>query len=411
MEKSNTINFNNRRFSKNEYRWSFFLPVAFLFVQYGYGLGNLMLTYCILFSGYCVIKYSDFPIFKPLSVYTLWYVFVLLCTVLFFGHTADRPFLMKLIQIIISGYCVTIIAKHLDKEALYRCWKVVGLIVCAIIAYQFFQIFFLHQSVQPIRLLPVKSDELLRNENWTRLSNRPIAFFTEPAIVVSYLIPVLLFAQQKKELWVSIIVSIAILLTGSSSGVIALIIMWSISVVNYKSTIAYRLFVILVILVAVYAFLNLSYFSESLDKINYEMSGDSSNMNTRMLRGWWIYGDLDTRSKIFGISDYDISSYVYGNAWQYTWQTGYEDNFYLNTAQRILIQTGLVGAFLYVWMLIRIWISAKSEIKTYFVVVIVAMFFSSNFYISGVFVMQFIMLLSYLKIFEIDNAVNLEKIT
>lgn len=391
---------NSRAFSKAESEWSFFLPIAFLLVQYGYGLGNIMLTYCILFAGYCVIRYQEFPTFRPLSVYTLWYVAVLLATVMVYGHSSNLGYWFRLIQILVSGYCVTIIAKHLDKEALYRCWKVVGLIVCAVVAFQFFQIFFLHQGVVPIRLLPVRVDELMRNENWTRSSERAVAFFTEPAMVVAFLTPVLVFAQQKKDMIISIIVSVAILLSGSTSGLIALAIIWGTSLFSYKSSVSYRLFLLFFLVVVVFAFLNLPFFSNSLAKLNYEMSGDSSNMDTRVLRGWWIFGTLDTRSQLFGINDYNISSFIYRNAPDFTWQTGYEDNFYLNTIQRILIQTGMVGALLYIWMLLKIWTQTQKAVKPYLLVVIVSMFFASNFYISGLFVMQFIILLSYLEKYE-----------
>ena len=354
---------NSGTFSKVESGWSFFLPIAFLLVQYGYGFGNPMLTYCLLFSGYCVFKYSEFPTFRPLSVYTLWYVAVLLGTVFVFGHVADRPYLMHLIQILVSGFCVTIIAKHLDIESLYRCWKIVSLFVCVAVAYQFFQIFVLHQYVQPIRLMPVSSESLMLNENWTEHHYRPVAFFTEPSMVVSYLVPVLLFAQQKKDFFVSIILSVAILLSGSTSGIVALGIMWGLSIFSYRLKKSSKILIILLFLVSVVAFLNLPYFRDSLDKISFELSGDSSNMAVRVLRGWWIYGVLDTRSQLFGISDYDIASFVYQNASEFTWQTGYEDNFFLNAAQLLFIRTGLIGGILYLWMLIRLWITTNKIVK------------------------------------------------
>lgn len=395
---------NSRKYTSAESLWSLFLPVAFMLVQYGYGLGNVMLTYCILFSGYCVAKYSELPTFRPLTVYTLWYVAVLLATVLIFGHVADRPYFMKLIQIVISGFCVAIIAKHLDKEALYKSWKILGLIVCAVVAYQFFQIFVLHHSVLPIRLLPVRSDELIRNENWTQLSDRPVAFFSEPAVVVSFLTPVLFFAQQKKEHLISIFVSLAILLSGSTSGVIALVIMWGVSLMGFKLSKTSRLLLILFFFVAVYLFLNLSFFQDSIEKILYEVSGESGNADVRVLRGYWIFATLDTRSQLFGISDYDITSYVYKYASEFTWQVGYENNFYLNTAHRILIQTGLFGAVLYVWMLIRLWFSSLKVVRPYLAVVIISMFFASNFYINGLFVMQFVILLAYLDTSKVKSG-------
>ena len=400
---------NNKFFSKAESLWSFFFPFSILFVQYGYGFGNSMLTYCLLFAGYCAFRYSEFPIFKPLSVYTLFYICIILSTVFIYGHKANWPYWMHLMQIIVSGYCVTIIAKHLDKDALYKSWKLLGLIVCVVVAYQFFRIFFLHQSVQAIRLLPVSNDALLRNENWTSFQLRPVAFFTEPSMVVSFLAPILLLAQQKKELFVSIIVSIAILLSGSTSGVVGLGIIWGFSIFSYNLSKKNKIFIVLLSIAAVIAFITLPYFSASFEKVNYELSGESSNMNVRMLRGWWIYGVLDIRSQLFGISDYNISSFVYGNASEFTWQTGYEDNFYLNTAQRIFIQTGVVGAILYVWMLIKLWVSTNKTVKPYLAFVIVSMFFGSEFYISGLFVMQFIIILSYLKKFDGDKGVLVKK--
>lgn len=356
-----------------------------------------MLTYCILFAGYCIIKHSDFPIFKPLSAYTLWYVAILLSTVIVFGHPATKPFIFKLIQILISGYCVTIIAKYVNLDALYRCWKILGLIVCVIVIYQLFQIHVLHQSVLPIRLLPLTHADIESCDNWVTPSERPVAFFTEPAMVVTFLTPVLFFAQQKKELLVAIIVSIAIMLSGSTSGLVGLAILWGVPIVGQKMSKTTRFLMVLLFAMAIVAFLSLSVFSDSVDKILYELSGESGNMNTRMLRGWGIYWILDLRSQFFGISDYDISAFVYGNASEFVAQTIIDDNFYLNTIQRILIQTGLIGALIYIWMIIRLWISTDKAVKPYLIMVIVFMFFASNFYVNGLFVLQYIVLLSYLK--------------
>lgn len=367
-----------------------------------------MITYFILFAGYCVIKYSEFPVFKPLSVYTLWYVAVLLGTVVLFGHAVNIPYVFHLIQILIVGYAVTIIAKHVDKEVLYKCWKVLGLIVCLVVLYQFVQIFFMGHSVLPIRLLPVRSEELALNDNWTTPSDRPVAFFTEPAMVIAFLTPVLLFAQQKKEYLVASVVSIAILLTGSTSGVIALLIMWGFYIVSVKLSKTVKIVLFLLFIAAIFAFLTLDIFSASIEKINHELSGGSGNMEARMLRGWWLYAILDLRSQLFGISDYNIASFVYSVAPELTFQTVLEDNFYLNTAQRILIQTGAVGAVLYIWMLIKLWLSTNKAVKPYLIYVIVSMFFASNFYINGLFGLQFVVLLSYLTKFEEKSDVRVK---
>ena len=66
--------------------------------------------------------------------------------------------------------------------------------------------------------------------------------------------------------------------------------------------------------------------------------------------------------------------------------------------------TGIVGAILYVWMLIQLWKSTSKNIKPYLAVIIVSMFFASNFFTNGMFVLQYIVILSYLDMFNVKKV-------
>jgi hypothetical protein len=291
---------------------------------------------------------------------------------------------------------VPIIAEHIDKDALYKCWKFLGMLTGIVIVYQFIQITFLHHYAHAINVLPLTSADIEACNNWIADSNRPIAFFTEPAAVVSFLTPLLALAQQKRDLLTSISVSIFILLTASTSGLIVLIIMWSIALSQIKFTFLTYVLVFSFSAVILYLFLATDLFGTSVEKILYETSGESSNMYVRVIMGWNIFFNLDVRSMLMGIPDIDLTNFALNHAPEYVnAMVLWGDNIYTNSAQKVFLFSGFLGASVYIWMLSKLYKTLEKGAKPFFWSVIALMFFSSNFYISGLFVMQFIFLLSY----------------
>lgn len=95
---------------------------------------------------------------------------------------------------------------------------------------------------------------------------------------------------------------------------------------------------------------------------------------------------------IMGIPDIDLTDFALRHASDLVnggviWG---DDELYTNTAQKIFLFSGFIGAGVYIWMLNKLYKSLEKDAKPYFWSVIVLMFFSSNFYFSGLFVMQFI---------------------
>ena len=298
---------------------------------------------------------------------------------------------------------VSIIAEHVDKDALYKCWKFLGTLTGIVIVFQFIQITFLHHSIHAINVLPLTNADIEACDNWRAESNRPIAFFTEPAAVVSFLTPLLALAQQKRDFLTSISISVFILLTASTSGLIVLIILWAASLSQIKFSVLTYVLVISFSAVILYLFLATNLFGTSVEKIMYETSGESSNMYVRVIMGWNIFLNLDTRSMLMGIPDIDLTNFSLNHASEYVnalvlWR----DDIYTNSAQKVFLFSGLVGASVYIWMLCKLYKSLEKGAKPFFWTVVALMFFSSNFYISGLFVMQFIFLLSY-------RAMSIEK--
>lgn len=391
------ISLDVKKKSRQETVLSFLLPVAFFLFQYGsYGIHGIMYTYLLFCCVYYVFRYHHIPVFKPLLIYTSCLVTLTFINCTIIGGGVSKRLIVSVILYLFCGLSVSIIADHTDKDALYKCWKFLGIITGVIVFYQFIQITFLHHSVHAINVLPLTSADIEACDNWIADSNRPVAFFTEPAAVVSFLTPLLAMAQQKRDYINAIIVSVSILLTASTSGLIVLIIMWSTALSQIKFSILTYILVFLVSAVILYLFLATDLFGTSVEKIMYETSGESSNMYVRVIMGWNIFFNLDIRSMLMGIPDIDLTNFALNRSPEFVNAAVlYGAEIYTNAAQKVILFSGIIGASVYIWMLHKLYKSIEKGAKPFFWSVIALMFFSSNFYISGLFVMQFVFLLSY----------------
>lgn len=391
------ISLEAKKYSSQETILSFILPVAFFLFQYGsYGIYGIMYTYLLFCCVYYVFRYHHFPVFKPLLIYTVCLVVLTFFNCAIVGGGLSKRFFIFIILYLFCGCSVSIIAEHTDKDALYKCWKFLGILTGIVIFYQFIQITFLHHPVHAINVLPLTGADMEACDNWMEDTNRPIAFFTEPAAVVSFLTPLLALAQQKKDFITAIIVSVSILLTASTSGLIVLLIMWSTAISQIKFSFLTYILVFSVSAVILYLFLATDLFGTSVEKIMYETSGESTNMYVRVLMGWSIFINLDLRSILMGIPDIDLTNFALNRATEYVnaavlWGS----EIYTNSAQKVFLYSGVIGAIVYIWMLYKLYKSLEKGAKPFFWSVVVLMFFSSNFYFSGLFVMQFIFLLSF----------------
>ena len=152
---------NTKIYSRQETLLSFFLPVAFFLFQYGsYGIYGIMYTYLLFCCIYYIFKYQHIPVFKPLVFYTICLVLFTFVNCAFVGGVLTRRLIVSIFLYLFCGYSVSIIAEHVDKDALYRCWKFLGIVVGVVIVCQFFQITFQHHSVHVINVLPLTQADI-----------------------------------------------------------------------------------------------------------------------------------------------------------------------------------------------------------------------------------------------------------
>lgn len=394
---------NTRSFTSLETFWSKYLPIAFLLVQYaGFAKLSLCFDYCLIYSIICLLKFRDNQNFKPLLAYTGYFFGYTIFCVIFYNLPIVNLFYVIIYRYSITILTVIIISQHLDREALYKTWKWVAILVGIAVLYQTFQIYVLHQQVSTIQLIPGQTGGQLEDV-WSRYLNRPVAFFTEPAMVVSFLSPILFLSLIRNDNRFAVFLTISIVLTLSTSGLVILAILWG-SYLYYhdiprKNKISY----LAAGIVAIVLFFTLPIFQASVEKLSFELSGDSGNAFGRLYSGWYVFQNLDIMDKIFGIPNYDYDSFIreragiFANFVSQVRMADDSTSFFFNTAQHVFLRTGVVGAFIYAIMLFSIYKESSKAARAYIFCVIGMMFFEFNYFYHNTFIIQYIVLLSFVE--------------
>ena len=384
-----------------ETKWSAFLPIAFFFIGYNGPLKLTLGTFiCLVYALLCVAKFGIGRIFKPLVAYTAY-----LCCYFVYCALADAKPVDNLLYVTLYRYPATVfivmvVSQHIDLNAMYKTWKVLSLIVCAALLVQVVQIHVLHQTVSTIILIPGQSGGQLV-DIWGREINRPVTFFTEPSMEVAFLAPMLFFSLIKEEKKLAYFLSICILLTTSTSGLVVLAIIWGIQLFHSDIPRHQKIRYAFVALTGVVLFFTLPVFQSSVEKLQLELSGESSNAFSRVFSGWMLYENLDTTSQIFGLPDYNFTRFIKANAGifgEFVSQSRMADenaSFFFNTAQHVMLRSGIIGGALYAYMLMKMYRGLDKFALPYFMVIVVSMFFELSFLSHNAFVMQYIILLSF----------------
>lgn len=394
------MNVNTSKYTKFENIWSVFVPISFFFTQYQYGIGNINITFSFLYAILCFFMFKRNKIYWPLVLYTLWLVIHVSLAVL----RGVAPFTYQFIALVslwcICTFSVIIIAQHVNMERIYKIWQVLGVIVCVAIIAQSIMIYGFGQRVSVIALLPPTYGDNQININWLIDHSRPVSFFTEPSAEITFLAPLLFISLNKNKLFFSVFVTLCMLLTTSTGGIIALFIIWGSYLYYSKAPKIVKKIAFVLMLFISFFLLVLPVFDATIDKLIFELSGESNNLFSRVYGGWLLYANLDISSQIFGISHYDLSTFIREHPQYYPFvsqsRLAVGANFFFNTAQRIFLQTGLIGGYLYYRMLYNIYKNTSNMVKPYLLYVIAAMFFEFNFYNNNMFMLQYTVILAYL---------------
>lgn len=228
-----------------------------------------------------------------------------------------------------------------------------------------------------------------------KMADRFSSFFSEPAHFAQFLLPLLCYfvfsekeSSRKRIVWSTIMVVVLILLKSGNGflGLIAVFVSYGIYIFIIKS-ISVKKIALVVIALPLIFYLGSTYLKtetgvELLERSN-TIGANSENSYKgsgymRTWRGWLLFFDLPLKNQVFGVGDNQnlVSSISSSSIW-----TDFidEDDTYLNGIQAIFVNTGLVGASIFLVFLFSLWKGNTYEGKIQVLVLIVLSLISANY--------------------------------
>jgi hypothetical protein len=186
-------------------------------------------------------------------------------------------------------------------------------------------------------------------------TSRLSSFFSEPALFVQYVLPLLvieLFSAKKFKDWLKVgLIFISILWTESGNGLLVLIIVYISYIIHYIiSGGTLKIIIVPVILAGALMFGQRYINTESGEKLlerqaELDSGIEASSGFVRIFRGYYVYDEYSPLEKLIGINN--LSKQVEKINTCKAAHTFGVDDYYANTFQKFLLNTGLIGAILF----------------------------------------------------------------
>lgn len=282
-------------------------------------------------------------------------------------------------QVILFG-CLLFGVRAFDLEKLKASLNFIAIISILGLLYQW-GIIATGGDVHPIQI-PFLDMPLNRINSY---SIRPSSFFMEPASYVAFMyVPLVFSLIDKKFVW-SIIIVMSEFLTTSTTGLLTSFIMLIVYFFTQKNNYKIRLSVILLGAIMVYSLIHFEVFRVGVEKFeNIDME-----TNVRLTQGPYVVSTMESHEMIFGAQYHSAYDYCLdGRAPNVVF---YKEEVYMSTIWMLILKYGYIGLFLYLMFYFKI---AKANRKTIpLVACLIAVMFSSNYGLGGIFIYTSIPLL------------------
>jgi hypothetical protein len=311
---------------------------------------------CLIFFYYFVMCGRTFQISKSLL---LFFSYVVVSQLLLGVVQGEIVIIKNLFMAFISTFTVIVVYNIVTEEDFFKAYKVFGIICTIGLFYHVICVYILKQPVSPIIILP---NAFVPDTNWAYNLYRPMSIFQEPAAYAGFMLPLLAYSIYKKEIMFSIIISISIIMSTSSIGILMTFGIWAYSiffVVNSKLTKIGLVFVFFVILIF---FVSNDLFAYSADKImNINLEND-----LRLANGFLILGNMSGKDLLFGIGMGNITNYLNMHGLNY--------RNYISTISGTMINYGIIGFLFYCDMLFKFWKKQRHNVQLYVLIIIILSF-------------------------------------
>ena len=133
-----------------------------------------------------------------------------------------------------------------------------------------------------------------------------------------------------------------------------------------------------ILIISALIVINLPLFTNTFSKLMTELDG-TANSYVRLQFGYQTFNELGFYNKLIGIWDQSVEALrLSGRIYVQVINRGIYN--YVNSIQAILIYTGIIGTFLWSWLLIKMICDIQKDYLPYLILQIILMFCSSVFY-------------------------------
>ena len=251
-------------------------------------------------------------------------------------------------------FCMIIPRNYLNFEETYHKYKKIAIIfaIYAVLQFIFYKVF---KKILPTNVLGLKTYGGIYNYNSiSRYSNqaiiyRPCSVFAEPAHYASYMAPILymlvndVFEKNKTNKWLGVLIIISILISGSTTGIIAIMfcLIKPVGRAMQKDLIR-KIFLVTLLVVALFIFFKTSYGNSILERIFSDKS----------------YGAINGRFGNMDIIFSDEYNLLIGDGLK-TDIVGYVPSY-----TQLLISFGIIGTITYLFTVVQSFICCNNLGKT-----------------------------------------------
>jgi len=319
--------------------------------------------------------------------------------VIFWGYTVLRDIfhmlfsvsvpvssqLNRLIENTVLYLLIFVTCSHgVDENALFRWWKIAGVIFGLGMLYHVFQLLVLDQNIRPISIIPgydISHDAGMDYD-------RPCSFFSEPASYIQSMMPLLFLSLKRKDFLWSALATFLIVVSTSTVGVLLCAVLWVAFIMLEKKSAKVTFLFLCFITIFVFLFLNLSIFSASLEKAQ-EVSSGESTWGSRVEGPFQIIGAMPWSDRILGSPILDTTEFVRLNIGKFPRDSSpyryllENRTMFLNTICLLIYRYGFVGLGLFLYTFMGK-LSQKSECRLYAIMLLVAIWGQGSIATPGI---------------------------
>lgn len=207
-------------------------------------------------------------------------------------------------------------------------------------------------------------------------STRPSAFFTEPAHLAIYLLPVFYFLLRAKKQAYSIIIGLGILSSGSTTGFLLMFVLYIINSIKNRIN-KNKMFVSLLSMALLFSIV--MYVSPDILLSNYEKLATSESSSSRLLGPLQYFGYFNFIQYIFGIGLNQLSSFLQSHGFVLLSAFNEEmDMNYANALIYMVLSYGIIGGFMLLRYLVTLFKTYNCKQNAGFYVILLGIMLSDQ---------------------------------